>query len=118
MQILNLTQHIATPEQVLAGVVEPIDKKEVQELLTFIFPPTLKQMEFRATRLAQIALENNCNITMLGGAPYFMGSIELALVAEKIMYMYSFSERVSVETTDEDGSIVKTNVFKHTGWVY
>ena len=27
MIILNLTQHVATPEQVEAGVVEPVEKK-------------------------------------------------------------------------------------------
>jgi hypothetical protein len=117
MKILNLTQHQATPEQVLAGVVEPINKKEVQELLTFTSIPTLDEMADRAIMLAEIVTKNNCFVAMIGGAPFFMSILEFGLQQDDIGFLYSFSERVSVEVTDEDGNVIKTNVFKHTGWV-
>lgn len=31
--------------------------------------------------------------------------------------LYSFTERASVESTNEAGEVVKTNVFKHVGFV-
>ena len=42
--ILNLTQHVATPEQMADGVVEPKNKARVQELLTFTGKPTLREI--------------------------------------------------------------------------
>lgn len=117
MKILNLTQHVATPEQVVAGVVEPINKKEVQELLTFNSIPTREQMVDRTFTLVKIVFANNCSKVMIGGAPFFMSELEFSLTEADITFVYSFSQRVSVETVDEDGNVVKTNVFKHTGWV-
>lgn len=117
MRILNLTQHVATPEQILEGVIEPINKQEVQELLTFTSLPTRSEMIERTFSLVKIAKENNCYTVMLGGAPFFMSELEFSLNEADISFVYSFSQRVSVESTDEDGNVVKTNVFKHTGWV-
>lgn len=61
------------------------------------------------------------NITMfkvmIGGAPFFMSYLEKALEQAKITPVYAFSERVSVDVEKEDGSVVKTAVFKHLGFV-
>ena len=54
---------------------------------------------------------------MIGGAPYLMPALEKELIALGIEPVYSFSERVSEETVQADGSVVKTNVFKHVGFV-
>ena len=56
MTILNLTQHVATPDQIAAGVVEPTAKKVVQELLTFASPPTATEIHDRAAKLAALAV--------------------------------------------------------------
>lgn len=112
--IVNLTQHVSTPEQ---GCIEPADKKAVQNLLTFISAPTKAEMKDRAIKLAQIAVEANAEAAMIGGAPYFMSTLETALKEVGIQPLYAFSERVSVEETDEEGNVVKRNVFRHAGWV-
>lgn len=115
--ILNLTQHPATPEQVSEGVFEPTDKAEVQALLTFDEIPHHRTIHDRAMALTEIALKHNVCEVMIGGAPYLMSALEIVLENAGIKPLYSFSQRVSQEVVQDDGSIVKTNVFKHIGFV-
>ncbi len=53
---------------------------------------------------------------MIGGAPYLMPELERALKQCNIGVLYAYSERVGVETTNEDGSVTKNYVFKHQGF--
>ena len=46
-----------------------------------------------------------------------MSALEKALRDVGIKPFYSYSERVSVEEVQPDGSVVKRNVFKHLGFV-
>jgi Asp/Glu/hydantoin racemase len=117
MRILNLTQHLMTPEQQNDGVYEPKNKTAVQSLLTFHSAPTKTEMIERAKALAEIARKENAEAVMLGGAPYFMGTLENVIsVVLSIPTLYSFSVRESVEIMQFDGSMKKTSVFKHVGW--
>lgn len=54
---------------------------------------------------------------MIGGAPYLMAPLEIALRDVGIRPLYAFSVRASVEKTRPDGSVEKINVFKHGGFV-
>ena len=58
MQILNLTQHIATPAQVEQNVVEFGNKTRITDLLTFNEVPTKATIRQRAELLADIAMEH------------------------------------------------------------
>lgn len=115
--ILNLTQHPATPDQVAAGVIEPLEKEQVQNLLTFDVIPNRDDMDLRASLLSAIAAGHGCDAAMIGGAPFFMSALARALIDAGITPVYAFSVRESVEKTDADGNVVKTNVFKHVGFV-
>lgn len=115
--VLNLTQHQATQEQVNAGVVEPANKQQVQQLLTFDRLPSNHELALRASELVKMASKSGCHRIMIGGAPFFMPVLEGALRREGLLTVYAFSERVSVEETLPDGSVRKTNVFKHIGFV-
>ena len=118
MKIINLTQHVATAEQVTAGVFEPADKKAVQDLLTFNTAPSKPEMATRAEALAELAKGENAEAAMIGGAPYFMAPLELALTAAGIQPLYSFTERRATETLDPaTGEVKKTQVFIHAGFV-
>ena len=116
MSILNLTQHVASPQQIESGVIEPENKKAVQTVLTFDSIPIQNEVWSRANVLAQIALATNHDSAMIGGAPYLMGPLERALNEVGIKPVYAFSVRESVEKV-VDGKTVKTNVFKHIGFV-
>jgi len=115
-QILNLTQHQATPEQIGAGVFEPSekDKKEIQKLLTFDEIPV--EMASRAYLLKEIVKTYGVHNVMIGGAPYFMSTLERYLKNEHITPMYAFSSRESVEVHTPNG-VEKKSVFKHLGFV-
>ena len=118
MKIINLTQHNATAEQLTAGVFEPADKRKVQDLLTFNVAPPKAEMATRATALAELAKAANANAAMIGGAPYFMAPLELALTAAGVQPLYSFTERRATETLDPaTGEVKKTQVFIHAGFV-
>jgi len=54
---------------------------------------------------------------MIGGAPFLMASLEEELKKENVTVLYSFSERRSVEKIMDDGSVQKTAVFKHCGFI-
>lgn len=124
MIILNFTQHDATPEQVAAGVMEPdADNKErIRQLLTFQQIPTQSELRQRATDCAvlasDLARKYACDGVLIGGAPYFMSHLESALRLFKVRYCYAFSRREVEEQIQPDGSVKKTHVFKHVGFIF
>ena len=118
MAIINLTQHPATAEQVSAGVADlPTEARaELCDLLTFDAAPTRGQMFNRALKLAALVQQQGATKAMIGGAPFFMGTLQDTLKLRGIAPVYAFSQRESVEK-EVEGKIVKTNVFKHVGFV-
>lgn len=125
--IFNLTQHAATPEQKDQGVIDfdGQDKEQLKALLTFNSIPSKKEIEARAHDLALLCMLNNFGDddeeyiptkAMIGGAPFLMSALESALLDAGIQPVYAFSERVSEEKM-VNGKVVKTNVFKHLGFV-
>jgi len=116
--ILNLTQHNATAGQMEAGVVEPADKKVIQSLLTVSELPDIAEIKRRTDALAAIAASTGITSAMIGGAPWLMSALERALVAAGVVPVYSFSVRKSIETCNADGTVSKTSIFEHGGWVH
>ena len=118
MRILNLTQHAATVAQKEEGVFDPYPRfqEEIVSLLTFEEIPSKEEMEARASRLAEIA---NCHFearghdqgVMIGGAGFFMSTLEEQFYYSWLSVHHAFSQRVSAE---KDG--VKTSVFEHLGF--
>lgn len=127
--ILNLTQHAATPEQAAAGVVDPPPEfiPTIKHLLTFDHPPSKEEMKDNARELAHVACKAweelapakgaSTPTAMIGGAPFFMSSLEDALMAWAFTPVYAFSRRESEEHHQPDGSVKKTQVFRHAGFV-
>jgi|SRR5690606_11925940 len=124
--IINLTQHAPSPEQIKAGVTDlrKDARAELITLLTFDEIPSKEEMARRAERIAVLALDEfysyGLDVTskgMIGGAPFFMSALETALRKKGIGPVYAFSVRESVEVTGPDGSVTKTAVFRHKGFV-
>ena len=121
---LNLTQHLATPEQIEQGVVDlPTNsRKNLIELLTFNEIPSSKEMFDRASKIAMIAdlvnYDGSFSQAMIGGAPYFMHALGFALADPVIGLtpVYAFTQRVSVEEV-VNGEVIKTSKFMHVGFV-
>ena len=122
--IPNLTQHLATKEQVSDGVVDftPEGRKFLCELLTFATPPSRIEIVSRCESIVRLLRMNaDCedfDFVMIGGAPYLMGPLQCLLEAEGWEVCFSFTERISVEEVLPDGRTTKTSQFRHVGWVY
>lgn len=119
MQIINLTQHPATPEQRAAGVVD-FDEPHLSRLrmlLTFDDLPDENQVYDRSVAIAEMAESSGCSYAMLGGAPFLMAPLEREVAHRSMEPLYAFSRRESVEEAQPDGSVRKINVFRHAGFV-
>jgi hypothetical protein len=118
-KILNLTQHTATMDQVAEGVYEVREEFKGQKVqsLNFETKPSATEIWQRATLLAKIAACHDARVAMIGGAPYLMGPLERALEEMGIAAVYAFTERVSAEEIQADGSVKKVSSFKHSGFV-
>lgn len=119
--ILNLTQHMSTPDQREQGVYDlpPEFRGKVQELLTFEEIPTQRDMLDRAFKLAALSAvlaRPDTKEIMIGGAPFFMTILEGSLFAASFKTVYAFSKREVVES-EKDGIVTKNMVFKHIGFV-
>lgn len=117
MRIINLTQHVATPDQIQAGVFEPSDKAKVQSLLTFEELPTDLDIANRARQLAIVARASGAEAAMIGGASYLIWCLEEELISKRVRPLHAFSKRVVTETTAPSGVVIKNNVFQHVGFV-
>jgi hypothetical protein len=124
MAILNLTQHQATADQIAAGVVDMAgeDRAKLIEFLTFEDIPTYAMVRQRAYELAGFAdkiRDENGNPfaqVMIGGAPFFMSSLESALYDNGFSSLYAFSKREVVEE-EINGVVTKVSKFVHKGFV-
>ncbi|ETD73094.1 hypothetical protein V757_00365 [Pelistega indica] len=133
--IINLTQHRATSEQIAEGVIDlpEVLSSRVRELLTFDILPEKTALKERANNIVKLldmyiteeAMRTERPLpkkvyVMLGGAPYLMRYLENALNGfwyYDIIPLYAFTERVSYEETQPDGTVKKVSSFKHAGFV-
>ena len=125
-KIINLTQHPATKDQLVAGVID-LPEKQRQELirrLTFDELPNDGEVQQRAATIAGDLHEwledagiENVDAAMIGGAPYLMCPLERYLIGVRIQPIYAYSERISFEEKQPDGSVRKVNVFRHAGFI-
>ncbi len=117
MEILNLTQHDPTVDQVMAGVVNPLSATWRKEVLDFTSRPRVGEVRRRAKRIARAAARTGFHAAMIGGAPFLMAPLVEELEALGIIPKFAFSLRESVEVRLPNGGIEKTTVFKHCGFV-
>lgn len=126
--IINLTQHPATAEQADAGVADlPAEMRaDLIKLLTFDrLEEAVNEVTERAEKIAALAEEYLDVIgvkiinraALVGGAPFLMAPLEGALRRRAINPVYAFSKRESIEERLPDGSVRKTAVFRHAGFV-
>ena len=116
MKIVNLTQHAPTPEQTAAGVFTSSVDAAIKQLLTFDTLPTVADVWQRARALAQIAVFSGATHALIGGAPFLMKELEFQLKQMGIAPLYAFSQRISSEEVQPDGSVRKVNTFRHGGF--
>lgn len=79
--IFNLTKHRSTWREQKMGVIEPTwrVKKDIIGLQSFPDLPDQESLEKRAHKLAGIAKLSGCKKALIGGASFFMSTLEMAL---------------------------------------
>ncbi|MBF0332959.1 MAG: hypothetical protein HQL40_04825 [Alphaproteobacteria bacterium] len=119
MAIVNLTQHVPTPSQFEAGVIDPPEeaRRDLLALLDFTDPPTPAEIVRRADRIAAIAAASGCGQAMVGGAMFLMPALCNALRRRGIEPLCGFSRRRSQEHARPDGVVEKTILFEHEAFV-
>ena len=124
MSIINLTQHPASREQIAAGVVDLIDDQlgALKSALTFEVLPSAEEIRDRAKFIAGLAAGDESSSTrpthaMIGGAMWLMPPLAAALRARGVTPLFAFSVRETEEQTLPDGSVRKTAIFRHAGFV-
>lgn len=117
MNVVNLTQHRATAEQIKDGVFDLPEglREKLVKALTFDPRYSRADLEAAAQEVVSIVKEIDCFRTMVGGMPSFMPVLEAALVKEGCAVGYARSERVSVDEPQPDGSVRKVATFRHCG---
>ncbi len=72
-----------------------------------------------AKDLSELRSSLDCTIVQLGGSPMFLyiaGAIMNGCMSKSVL-LFAHSERVSVDSPQPDGTVIKTSVFKHIGWI-
>ena len=95
MKILNLTLSYDNRfERASADIFEPTrsDKETINDLLTFKEIPTRKEVNTRATALADLAEEYGAAVVMIYSPPWMAYAIERALETRNIKAVYPFYE--------------------------
>ena len=123
--IINLTQHTASPAPIFAGVVDlpPSARSLLEAWLTFDTCPGTADVAWRAEAIAALAAEAHPPLAwraeaMIGGAPWLMSPLAEELRRLGIKPLFAFSRRQAVDQVQPDGSVRKTAVFRHGGWVH
>jgi len=116
MIIINLTGKITTTEQKIDGVVEPMNRDTVINLLTFDQIPTNKEIFIRANKLTHVAMDNGAKGVLIDGPGWLIGALELDLQDHMIKPFYSFVKRVpaKIQTGHEP---LFVNLPAHIGFV-
>ena len=119
MNILNLTQHAATEDQKVAGVIDLQGDLKAALVAAITFPAVYSHDELvsRAKRVVGICKDSQIDAghVMIGGMPSFMPVLQQVLQAAGYHVGYACTDRVSVDVPDGNGGVCKTSVFKHVG---
>ena len=119
MNIINLTQHAATEDQLNAGVLDLQGDLKAALVAAITFPPvyTHEELVSRAKRVLGICKDSqiDCGHVMIGGMPSFMPVLQNVLQSAGYRVGYACTDRVSVDVPDGNGGVRKTSVFKHVG---
>jgi len=127
--ILNLTQHPATASQRTAGVTDLTEPEltSLKEALVFDECPDASEIRDRAEFIAELACYNGLGKdeddspiverAMIGGALWLMAPLAEELRIRGIEPIFAFSKREVIEELQEDGTVKKTAIFRHDGFV-
>lgn len=120
MKILNTMNHALNDEQIadlnnMFDNVEVLDlRDENNELFKQISNISVDaNLNDLAEQLLNVAKEFDIVILPIGSPAFMFTFSRLTHFHRDIVFMFAHSDRVSVEKQNEDGTVTKTNIFKH-----
>jgi len=115
-EIFNLTKHRSTWREQKMGVIEPTwkVKKDIIALMSFSVMPDQIMLEDRAHELAGIAKLSGCKKALIGGPAFFMSTLEMTLIYEKIEPVFIW--RLKDESGWKFGCFVES-ILVEKGWL-
>lgn len=125
MIYVNLTQHKPTEEQLSDGMFTPPEHSRIKELLNVTYGTSDEDYQDNLDRQAKeiLTIVEDMPVTwqvpvsyVVGGHPSLVSRLAELLTRHGYRVVVSFSDRVSVETMNDNGEVVKTSVFKHIGF--
>lgn len=117
LKLLNLTQHVATAEQLADGVIEPdeLTKKTIRGLLTIHGQPDPVEISMKAQGLTNLVANGGYDGAMVGGKLHLMVNLLHLMNLKGLVCFEADSERVSKDIDNGDGTVTKTTTFQHIG---
>lgn len=128
--IINLTQHLATPDQASAGLIDmPEDgglRAALTEALSFNHQPDQEELLRRARRVVGIMADYAGGMTalqghkvMLGGFSALMHPLQAACLKAGMQVGYAYLGPCEwVDQLQPDGSVLKMAIFRHGGFIW
>ena len=118
MEIINLTNHQATPNQLEAGVVEPAELREaIKPLLNVDLLDGVENIRLQAKEIARLVSEaGDYKVAMIGGQLELCNALVVQLTALGIQPVTAKSLRTSKEVHNDNGTVTKVAVFNHEGF--
>ena len=128
--IINLTQHLATPDQASAGLIDmPEDggfRAALNEALSFNHQPDQEELLRRARRVVGIMADYAGGMTalqgrkvMLGGFSALMHPLQAACLKAGMQVGYAYPGSCEcVDQLQPDGSVLKMAIFRHGGFIW
>lgn len=124
---INISNHTLTPEQ-KQGL-----KAQYGDLVEIVFPENLKEKwgnlspenykevctqinEYISRFVKDLKWREKIIVHVAGMMPAVIELLARTNIADNVVYVYSYTERKSVEKVLKDGTIQKTAIFEHKGW--
>ena len=112
--------HTPTKEQLISleKMGELVYLKDVNPILQ----ERINNCSSDATELLEVAIslgtyqtKHDYTLVQIGGSPMFLFMCGSSVKRSEVMF--SHSVRDSIDVTQEDGTVIKTSVFKHVKWI-
>jgi hypothetical protein len=130
---INFTRYQTTPAQKAAGILDIPDNyyEALVELLLFEISPIPTQIDLQERAMQVVSLyeqyiEENKHaldqlsqpvIPMIGGAPFFLGTLEVEFISCGYNCAYPITKREKIEQVGPSNIVRKQAVFSHLGMV-
>lgn len=109
--------HTLTPDQEIGWDIVSVVSADLKKLTSQVSPDaTLLEIKELAEKVVAEAIEAKATHILVAGEPTLMLHANLLAHKKGLNCVQSTTRRDTVETPQADGSVVKTQIFRHVQW--